>query len=220
MNEIKRDLHEMDILVKPKSMQNKHVEGDPRYETLELQNYTFTILDTSDKDNMPKATVVWCLAEFKERVSGDLDNPGYAWEQRKEVWTEFLNQDGCFDYTYDERISGYEQLSAVIEELKRNPDSRQCIIHIHYPSDIYEIGGKSRIPCTMYYQFMVRRGALDVIYNMRSSDYNTHFQNDVWLADELRRFIAQKIQYPVGLFMMNVGSLHIYRGYNNDEHVF
>lgn len=63
----------------------------------------------------------------------------------------------------------------------------------------------------MFYQFMVRDGKLDVIYVMRSSDFATHFQNDIWLADELRRYIASQLNLPIGKFIMFVSSLHIYK---------
>ena len=39
--EIKRDLAEMGIVVKPKTMQDKIIEGNEDYETKELQNYSF-----------------------------------------------------------------------------------------------------------------------------------------------------------------------------------
>ena len=38
--EIKRDLAEMGIWVRPKTMQDKIIEGNPDYETTELQNYS------------------------------------------------------------------------------------------------------------------------------------------------------------------------------------
>jgi thymidylate synthase len=54
---------------------------------------------------------------------------------------------------------------------------------------------------------------------MRSSDFDTHFKNDIWLADELRNYIAKKINIPLGIFHMNIGSLHRYRNYTKN-HIF
>ncbi len=53
---------------------------------------------------------------------------------------------------------------------------------------------------------------------MRSSDFDTHFRNDIWLADELRNYIANFIGIEPGLFHMNVGSLHRYKDYTK-KHV-
>ena len=57
----------------------------------------------------------------------------------------------------------------------------------------------------------MRNGKLDVIYDMRSTDFSTHFQNDIWLADELRKHIAEQVGVPVGKFFMKANSLHIYK---------
>jgi thymidylate synthase len=217
IDEIERDIMEMGIKVHPHTMQNKVVKDNDDFSTMELQNYTFSILDTSDKDTII-SNRKWCLAEFIERIDAVSNNPGIAWTLREDVWKEFLNNEGEFDYTYGERLNGEEQLANVIIELRKNPDTRQAIIHVHYPSDSWDIA-KNRIPCSMYYQLMVRRGKLDIIYNMRSSDFDTHFKNDIWLADELRNYIAEKIKVPRGLFHMNVGSLHRYKNYTK-KHVF
>ena len=221
IGEIERDIIEMGIHVHPHTMQNKDVKDNPDYDTLEVQNYSFTVLDMHDKDECVGQCLPWCILEFAERVDEDKTfmNPGHAWVAREAVWEEFLNEKRQFDYTYNERINYCNQLFRVIQELKHNPDTRQAIIHVHFPEDSVHMQQK-RIPCSMYYQLMVRRGKLDIIYNMRSSDFNTHFKNDMWLADELRRFISMKTQIKPGVFMMNIGSLHVYRNYGNNKIVF
>lgn len=218
INEIERDIVEMGVLCHPHTMQNKNVKDNPDYDTLEVQNYTFTILDLSDKNECIE-NLKWCIEEFKERIDDSLIpiNPGKAWLLRKNVWEEFL-VNGKFDYTYNERINAFGQLKRVIKELKENPDTRQAIIHINRESDCHNWRQK-RIPCSLHYQLMIRRGALDIIYNMRSSDFDTHFCNDIWLADELRNYISEELGIMRGLFMMNVGSLHRYRNYFK-KHVF
>ena len=51
LNEIERDIMEMGIQVWPRSMQNKDVRNDENFSTLEVQNYSFSILNLSDKDS-------------------------------------------------------------------------------------------------------------------------------------------------------------------------
>jgi len=226
ISEIERDIIEMGIKVHTATMQNLVVKDNDDYSTLEVQNYSFTILDTSDKDIM-NDDLEWCNAEFKERVSGEQMNPGYAWKIRESTWTPFLRE-GKMDYTYAARFAkgkpSFTQIEAVIKILKEDPDSRQAIIHMHMLEDVNKatnMVNPIRVPCSMYYQFMIRRGKLDVIYNMRSSDFYMHFKNDIWLADELRKYIAKAINIPCGLFHMNVGSLHIYKNYGHaGKHVF
>jgi len=219
VNEIERDIMEMGIKVHPKSMQNKDVSDDDNFSTMEVQNYSFTILNANDKDEIVGACLDWCIAEFVERMNRNSLNPGNAYKLRGNVWEQFLT-DGEFCYTYSERLHYANQFAQVIEELKRNPDSRQAIIHVHFPEDVDRLGGKKRMPCSMYYQLMVRRDRLDIIYNMRSSDYATHFKNDIWQACALRDYIAEELNINPGMFHMNVGSLHIYKGYGDHKHVF
>jgi len=222
MNEIERDIMEMGIRVHTQTMQNKVIKDDDAFSTMEVQNYSFSILNMEEKYSEDLA---WCIHEFAERVSGESMNPGQAWEKRHETWEPFL-VDGKMDYTYADRYSykkdRLNQFQSVIEILKADPDSRQAILHMHFPDDVEKatnMVNPIRIPCSMYYQFMVRRGKLDVIYNMRSSDYDTHFLNDIWLADELRNYIAKAIGIKPGIFHMNVGSLHRYKNYTT-KHVF
>ena len=220
VNEIERDIVEMGIMVHPHTMQNKDVKDDENYDTMEVQNYSFTILSLKDKNEVVGKCLEWCYAEFNERLDNDITfkNPGTAWKLRPEVWTEFLVK-GKMDYTYSERMNYWNQIQQVIKELKYNPDSRQCLIHVNFPIDCNWWAIK-RIPCSVYYQLMIRRGKLDIIYNMRSSDFATHFKNDIWLADELRNHIAKQLDIKPGLLHMNVGSLHIYKGYGDHKHVF
>ena len=98
--EVKRDLAEMGILVKPKTMQDKVVEGNPDYETMELQNYGYTIINAKSSD-VTGVSQPWADAEFEERIdpSGTV-NPGKAWELRKEVWYEYMH-DGKLAYAYN-----------------------------------------------------------------------------------------------------------------------
>lgn len=215
ISEIQRDLYEMGVEVESGSMQNKIVKGNKDYVTKELQGYSFTILDDEDMDSIAN-NLEWCKAEFKERIHlwDNLNhdwplNPGNAYKLREEVWNEFL-VDGKFCYTYNERMRW--QIRAVLDELKKNPNSRQSIIEVHDRSiDQERMGGKSRIPCSMYYQLMIRNGKLDIIYNMRSTDFFTHFKHDIWLAITLRNWFAEQLNIETGKFIMFASSLHAYR---------
>lgn len=208
ITDIGRELKKCATTVHTQTMQNKQISNDPAYETKEIQAFEFCIINTDDKDKMPQATLEWLNAEFKERVSPSFTNPGEAYKLRHEVWDEFLVE-GKFEYTYNERIQW--QIAPVLNELRLHPETRQAIIEVHDRGVDTERMGKMRVPCSIFYQFMIRDGKLDVIYVMRSSDFATHFQNDIWLADELRRYLAYALNLPIGKFIMFVSSLHVYR---------
>lgn len=208
ITDIGRELKKCATTVHTQTMQNKYVAGNKDFETKEIQAFQFCILDQSDKDSMPNVHVTWCNAEIKERLNTVGMNPGEAWRIREDVWEQFLVQ-GKFDYTYSERIAW--QLSWIIKEIQIHPETRQAIIEVHDRGvDTYRMGTQ-RIPCSMFYQFMLRDGKLDVIYVMRSTDFFTHFQNDIWLACALRDYIAEKTGHKPGKFIMFASSLHAYR---------
>lgn len=209
--EIKRDLAEMGIIVKPKSMQDKVIEGIEKYTTKELQNYSYTIINAKSKEvtgvNQP-----WADKEFIERIDNtQLINPGEAWKERKEVWTEYLH-DGKFAYTYNERINKLDQLEKIIKRIKQDPGSRQLWLSIwNSVIDINNLGGLSRVPCSLGYNFQVRDGKLNMHYVMRSCDFSTHFRNDVYLAIKLLEYVAERTNNKVGDFTHTMFSLHVYK---------
>jgi thymidylate synthase len=206
--DIGRELKKCANTVHTQTMQNKKIKGDNDYKTKEIQAFAFTVINCKDKDLMPLVTLDWCKKEFEERISRKNINPGEAYKIREEVWNEFLVNDK-FEYTYSERM--YWQIDAIIKELKKNPETRQAIIQIHNRIIDQERMGKQRVPCSMTYSFMLRNKKLDLIYYMRSTDFSTHFQNDLWLASELQQYIAKKIKKSVGKFIFFANSLHIYK---------
>lgn len=222
IEETKRDLAEMGIVVRPATMQDKYVKGNPDYETRELQNYSYCLLEAKSQD-IPGVIQPWADAEFLERVTdpflrapdGELSephflNPGKAWELRKGVWTEYLH-DGKMAYTYNELIWNNDQVTKVINRLKEDPDSRQLWISLWNPDkDPDFLGGVSRVPCSLGYGLQVRDGKLNLHYVMRSCDFATHFRNDVYLAIKFLEWVAEKTGYPVGSFTHTIFSLHVY----------
>jgi len=210
LSEVQRDLSEMGVEVKTKSMQDKIIEGNDDFVTKEIQAYQFCVLNTADKDDTVE-NLDWCKAEFTERISNKGLNPGEAWKLRKSVWEEFLHGNPKkFGYTYSERMKG--QVEDVIRVLKNDIESRQAIIQIYDQNiDNKNRGGKVRIPCSISYHFMYREGKLDMIYNMRSCDIFTHFRNDIWMACKLKDYIAEKLGVKSGKFFMFVSSLHAYK---------
>jgi thymidylate synthase len=221
--EIKRDLAEMGILVKPKTMQDKNIEGNSDYETKELQNYCYTLLNAKSSDIIG-VTQPWADAEFRERVAYPsiatvengvekpiTINPGKAWELRKDIWTEYMHE-GKMAYTYNERIWQNYQLTKIIERLKEDHDSRQLWLSIWDPNvDTDKLGGISRVPCSLGYNFQFRDGKLNIHYVMRSCDFNTHFTNDVYLAIKLLEYVAHETGLEVGSFTHTMFSLHVYK---------
>jgi len=218
LNETARDLLELGVERKTRTMQDKVIKGNPEFDTKELINYSFCLTDWNDTGNLFKVPGTgprvkkWADAEFQERIDPMPINPGDAWLLRKEIWEEFLHA-GKFGYTYNERIQ--PQLEQIISILENDLNSRQAIMSIWNPRiDPVNVGEK-RVPCSIFYHFIVtyvgEQPRLNIIYNMRSTDFVTHFSNDVYLALRMLTYMAQRIRIIPGWFYMNASSIHYYK---------
>ena len=209
LNEARRDVVEMGHLVRPSSYQDQIVSGNKDFETLEVQNYVYSVSMPRSGDIYPLTSQPWADKEFRERIGSFPLNPGTAWQARQKIWEPFLHN-GKFSYTYSERLA--TQLPRAIEQLKKDPDSRQIFIGIWDPKlDAPRIGGLSRIPCTLGYQVQIRDKKLNLTYLQRSCDSATHFANDVYLANRLQEYLAEEIGVQKGYYVHWIGSLHIFR---------
>lgn len=215
-NEIERDLNEMGILIHPETYQDKHIANDKAFETKELQGYCYSITSHVDiRKDFETLGGNWAYVqqEILDRVNSEHLNPGNAYLHRKDVWEQFLHG-GKFAYTYNERIR--QQLRPIYRLLKEKPNTRQAVITLYdHHDDLKNSGGTARIPCSMYYQFLIRKigsyKMLDCIYTMRSCDFYTHFIYDVAMTMELQSFLATMLSLVPGKFTHFIGSLHIYR---------
>jgi len=210
LSEMKRDLVEMGVRTHPRTYQDRVVKDNPNFDTLEINNYIYTVTHPSFKDLRP--TQPWAEEEFRERISGNSLNPGEAWKKREKLWSQFLGVDGKFSYTYSERLSLCSQIGRVIDHIKKDPDSRQLYISIWKTEvDIARIGGWARVPCTLGYYFKMIQGRLDMTYLQRSADFVTHLENDIFLSFYLQSYIASVAEVLVGNYCHWIGSLHIFK---------
>lgn len=217
MSETGRNLWEMGLIVKPKTYQNKDIENNPEFETKELICEQYCLTSLKDEEYLFKYSNSkdWADAEFKERITPNV-NPGEAWELRKDIWEQFL-VNGYFDYTYSERFT--DALNELINLLKIDPDTRRAVLPVFNGSNYNDTNYYHdfvRIPCSMYYDFLVRENEigekqLNICYHQRSSDFITHFGNDVYLAYKLMQYIADNIGVKPGYLIHTIDSLHVYR---------
>lgn len=228
MSEMGRDLWEMGLLNSPKTYQNKVIEGNEEMTTKELicKQYCLTSLPDPEKLFIYTGTKDWANAEFQERISGKQLNPGKAWELNPGMWEEFLVETANgrkFDYTYAERINRKNGifvndgtvLEEVIHLLKQDNDTRKAVLPIFLGSDTANYDGSHRIPCSMYYDFLIRDTGngkqLNITYHQRSADFVGHFGDDVYLAWCLMEYVAERVGVKPGYLFHTIDSLHAYK---------
>lgn len=112
----------------------------------------------------------------------------------------------------------YGDLDDVVDLLVGDPYTRQAYLPVWFPEDTG--GGSKRAPCTIGYHFLMRNGKLDVNYHIRSCDFYKHFRNDLYLTVRLLDWVLRRAaakspdwkEVTVGKFVMQIGSLHVFRG--------
>lgn len=220
MSEMGRELNSYGQTVKPKTYQNKNIEDNEDFVTKEIicQQYCLTSLQDPTWLFFYSRSREWADAEFQERIdTSDIINPGKAWELRKDLWEQFL-VNGKFDYTYNERI--IHVIKPLIRLLKDDNDTRKAVLPIFngdmdgLDTDWYD--GSRRIPCSMYYDFLIRQNGkgekvLHICYHQRSSDFVIHFGNDVYLAWRLMEYVAKEVGVKPGYLYHTIDSLHTYQ---------
>lgn len=217
MSEMGRELNSYGQIVKPKTYQNRVIEGNEDFITKELicQQYCLTSLGDPVWLFVFSHSKEWADAEFQERISPNDINPGEAWKLRKDLWEQFL-VDGKFDYTYNERMA---ILPYTIQLLRSDSDTRKAVLPIfngNGEDDTLYYHGSKRIPCSMYYDFLIRQNGkgekvLHICYHQRSSDFIIHFGNDVYLAWRLMEYVAKEVGVKPGYLYHTIDSLHAYK---------
>lgn len=234
MSEIKRDMSEMGVEVKTKTVQDKDITGTDEYDTVELMNYAYTVIQPRFEDLTP--TQPWADAEWEERLAGlngSPVNPGEAyklWRDEKHSWEDFLEDvHGVplarthyeretydpnrvrFAYSYPERLHVSAQVRHVIKRLREDPFSRQCYVSIWRPDmDALRFGNR-RVPCSLGYHFMFRENRLHITYSMRSCELGTFFPNDQFFALKLLHHVADETDLSTGRFSHFINSFHCYK---------
>lgn len=191
--------------------------------------------------HMTGASLPWAEDHFKERVGGQPLNPppSNEWWPYAVKGNEDFKADEKFSHTYPERFwpsdanrpegpYSYEGLGSynkgvrfplgdyndLILVLQANPFTRQAYLPVWFPEDLWAARYGERVPCTLGYHFLVRRGFIDVEYHIRSCDVVRHFRDDVYMAGRLAHDLIQKVPLKgvqPGNLIMNIGSLHAFQ---------
>lgn len=225
VKETERELFEMGVDNHSKTVQDQDISENPDYDSKELLGYGYMITGFEDRDRIfdfffedpieGQEIKDYVIEELSERLSAFPLNPGNSWEYRRSYWEQFLSpHTRKFSYTYSERI--WYQVPLVIDRLREDPGTRQALITIYDScKDVQNWGGRARIPCSIYYQFLRRKiGGTDkllLIYTMRSCDFYTHFPIDVWLAIRLGQQVAKLLKIELYSFTHFLGSLHAFQ---------
>ena len=117
---------------------------------------------------------------------------------------DFEIDKGNWTYTYHDRIGYQEQF--VINELKRNPDSRRAVIDIRRLSDM-----KTNDPaCLQHIQYFIRDDMLHCKVLFRSNDACKATFMNAFALIMLQKRIADELGIEVGTYTHRANSFHCY----------
>ena len=126
-------------------------------------------------------------------------------------------------YRYSERLRGSIDILAI--QLLRAPDTRRAYWPIFWQNDVYRAHAPTRVPCSLGYQFLIRRvnndNVLLMLYYQRSADFEHFWLSDVWFAQQFQLALRSRIikqadglstlnSLKMGAFIHFVASFHLF----------
>ncbi|WP_223154950.1 thymidylate synthase [Alkalibacillus aidingensis] len=143
------------------------------------------------------------MKEFKLRILEDdsfADKYGHLGDVYGKQWRHWKSTQG-------ETI---DQISQVIEDIKKNPQSRRLIVSAWNPEDIPTM---ALPPCHTLFQFYVQDGQLSCQLYQRSGDLFLGIPFNIASYALLTHLIAKECGLEVGEFIHTLGDAHIYHNH-------
>ncbi|MFU2489348.1 thymidylate synthase [Thauera sp. WH-1] len=147
-------------------------------------------------------------------LQGDT-NIRYLTENGVSIWDEWADANGELGPVYGKQWRRWEtadgrsidQITRLIDGLKRNPDSRRHIVSAWNPG---EVDSMALPPCHALFQLYVANGRLSCQLYQRSADIFLGVPFNIASYALLTHMIAQVCDFEVGDFIWTGGDCHLY----------
>ena len=145
-------------------------------------------------------------------------NIQYLKENKVTIWDEWADENGELGPVYGKQWRSWEaadgktvdQISNVIEQIQKNPDSRRLLVVAFNPAEIEKM---ALPPCHAFFQFYVADGKLSCQLYQRSADIFLGVPFNIASYALLLMMIAQVCELEVGEFIHTFGDAHIYNNH-------
>ena len=156
-------------------------------------------------------------------IKGDT-NISYLKENNVSIWDEWADEKGDLGPVYGKQWRSWDtpdgkkidQLNNIINQIKKNPDSRRLIISAWNPSDVESM---ALPPCHCLFQFYVSDNKLSCQLYQRSADIFLGVPFNIASYSILTHMIANVTGLSVGDFVHTLGDAHIYKNHFNQAKV-
>lgn len=147
-------------------------------------------------------------------LKGDT-NIAYLKDNKVSIWDDWADEKGDLGPVYGHQWRSWpspdgqtiDQIVQLLEDLKRNPDSRRHIVTAWNPADIPKM---ALAPCHCLFQFWVGDGRLSCQLYQRSADLFLGVPFNIASYALLTMMVAQVTGYRPGEFIHSFGDAHIY----------
>ncbi len=142
-------------------------------------------------------------------------NVAYLQENGVSIWDEWADEHGNLGPVYGYQWRSWptpdgqrkDQIAAVVESIRTNPDSRR---HIVSAWNVADVDTMALPPCHALFQFYVANGALSCQLYQRSADLFLGVPFNIASYALLTMMIAQACELEPGEFVHSFGDAHIY----------
>jgi thymidylate synthase len=154
------------------------------------------------------------IVELLWFLRGDT-NIKYLHEHNVTIWDEWADANGNLGPIYGYQWRSWptpdgrsiDQISQVIEQIRKNPDSRRHIVTAWNPADVDKM---ALPPCHALFQFYVADGRLSCQLYQRSADFFLGVPFNIASYALLTHLVAQQTGYLPGEFIWTGGDVHLY----------
>ena len=142
-------------------------------------------------------------------------NIAYLKQNKVGIWDEWADENGELGPVYGKQWRSWQcpdgstidQIQWLVDEIKRNPDSRRLIVNAWNVADLSKM---ALMPCHAIFQFYVADGKLSCQLYQRSADLFLGVPFNIASYALLTHMIAQVCGLGVGDFVHTLGDAHIY----------
>ncbi len=142
-------------------------------------------------------------------------NVAYLKENGVSIWNEWADENGELGPVYGKQWRSWEgadgkvidQISDVIAQIKKNPDSRRLIVSAWNVADLPNM---ALMPCHALFQFYVADGKLSCLLYQRSADVFLGVPFNIASYALLTMMVAQVCDLELGDFVHAFGDVHLY----------
>lgn len=142
-------------------------------------------------------------------------NVAYLHEHNVSIWDEWADANGDLGPVYGYQWRSWptpdgghiDQIARLVEQIRRNPDSRRHIVSAWNPALVDEM---ALPPCHALFQFYVANGKLSCQLYQRSADIFLGVPFNIASYALLTMMIAQVCDLGVGDFVHTLGDAHLY----------